>query len=72
MKKRGHELWVKRIPNASGYIWEGFFEEVPEGTSYADGAIRAVPLGRERRVFRGGGLYSASVVWLDIGGYLVL
>ncbi len=65
MIKRGQEVRVRRIPHAQGYVWEGYFEEHPDGKI-------ATPIGRIRKLYRAGGLYSASVIWLDIGGYLIL
>ena len=102
--KRGQEIRVSRIPHASGYVWEGYWETVPDSryknagggdcfcpncraevTMVWDGdagcyicpsckeeGVLAHPVGRVRKVYSGGGIYSADAIWLDIGGYLLI
>jgi hypothetical protein len=63
---RGRQINVTRIPYGQGYVWEGYWMEDPNGE------VTAIPVGRIRKVYRVGGLYSANAIWLDIGGYMVL
>ena len=61
--KRGQEVKVSRVPAGKGYVWEGYWQEDPNG-------IVAIPIGRIRKVKRY--VYEAEIIWLSIGGYLIL
>ena len=63
MVKRGQEIRVRRIAQAQGYVWAGYWEEHPNGEV-------AVPVGRIRKIRRY--VHMAEAIWLDIGGYLIL